>query len=238
MSLRIITTLGLLSLAIVGMAARSDASTVDTIPPDLSPGDTYRLVFITADTANATSTSIAAYNTFVTDQADDNSALAALGATWTCICSTATANAVDIVGITTSGIYTLDGNEVANGTAALFNASSTNLIDPINIDQNGDLLAGALPVWTGTLPDGSSVVGNTLGETDPVVGIASETNLDFLDDGGMGRQSSLYFYGISSELTVPSPTPEPSTLGLSALGGALLLLARRYKQRNQISKGS
>ena len=59
----------LFTLAVVGIAARSDASTL-TIPPGLNAGDTYRLVFVTSNTTTATSTNIADYNAFVTSAAD------------------------------------------------------------------------------------------------------------------------------------------------------------------------
>jgi hypothetical protein len=128
----------LLVLAVVGIASRLNAGTVVVVPPGLSLGDTYRLVFVTSAVTDATSTDISYYNNFVTTAADAVPALAALGATWTAIASTETVSAATNIGVSTSGIYSLNGLEVAAGTAALFNTVITPLLSPIDIDQNGD----------------------------------------------------------------------------------------------------
>jgi hypothetical protein len=57
-------TLGLLVLAVLGVSSAARADIV-TVPPGLAPGDTYRLVFVTADTITAASGNIADYNAFV-----------------------------------------------------------------------------------------------------------------------------------------------------------------------------
>jgi hypothetical protein len=65
------------------------------IPPTgLAPGSQYRLVFTTSGTRDAISTNIDDYNTFVTTQANQSSALTALGTTWTAIVSTFSTNAL------------------------------------------------------------------------------------------------------------------------------------------------
>src|SRR5215471_8873092 len=66
-----------------------------TVPPSLSPGDQYRLVFVTSTRRTATSSSIGDYNLFVTNAANTVPELAALGTTWTAIASTATVDARD-----------------------------------------------------------------------------------------------------------------------------------------------
>jgi hypothetical protein len=71
------------------------AGTVTTIPPGLSPGDQYHLIFLTSGTRDATSSNIADYDAFVTDQANLSPVLAALGTTWRALGSTGTANAID-----------------------------------------------------------------------------------------------------------------------------------------------
>src|ERR1035441_11041870 len=81
-------TFFVLAVAVVGMASRSAAGTIVTIPSSLAPGSQYRLVFVTADTYTATSSNIAVYNTDVNNEANTIAALAALGTTWTVIGST------------------------------------------------------------------------------------------------------------------------------------------------------
>ena len=77
----------------------------------------------TSDTTTAFSTNIADYNTFVISEANSVLALFDLGATWTVIGSTDSVSAATNIGTTTSGIYTLDGNQVATSTTALFNTA-------------------------------------------------------------------------------------------------------------------
>jgi hypothetical protein len=222
----------LFTLAVVGMAARSDASVL-TIPPGLNGGDTYRLVFVTSTTTNATSNNIGYYNTFVTNVADAVPELFDLGATWTVIGSTDSVSAVTNIGTTTSGIYTLDGNEVASSTAALFNTGATDLLSPIDIDPQGNTTAFTLRVWTGSTSTGGPTNLASLGCCiDSAIGIAGITNHAYLAGDFANNNTTYSLYAISSEITV---APEPNTIGLAALGGAILLLAQRRKQPNHIA---
>src|ERR1035437_9485325 len=86
----------------------------------VNPGDLFRLVFVTSTTTVATSPDISYYNSFVTNVADAVPELLALNATWTVIGSTSAVSAATNIGASNSGIYRLDGLEVAAGTAALF----------------------------------------------------------------------------------------------------------------------
>jgi hypothetical protein len=232
MSLRGFRNLSVFALVVVGIAVRSDASTTFTVPPGLSPGTLYRLVFVTDTTTDATSNSIGFYNNLVTLEADSVPALAALGATWTVIGSTEAVSAATNIGTTTSGIYRLDGNEVAPNTAALFNAVSVNLLNPVNIDSQGDQID--FNVWTGTNPNGTIATGSALGDTNVCAGNDGGIDVNFLHAGSCTFFASnvLNLYAISSELTV---APEPQTIGLTMLGVTALLLARKRKQRDVTS---
>ena len=69
---RLFQLLVVVSALLLGTASQSLAQ-VTTVPPGLSPGDPYRLAFVTSTTRNALSSSIAVYNTFVTGVADGQS---------------------------------------------------------------------------------------------------------------------------------------------------------------------
>jgi hypothetical protein len=211
------------------MALASDAAIV-TVPAGLNPGDTYRLVFVTTDTTTATSTNIADYNAFVTSEADSVSALADLGATWTVIGSTDSVDALTNIGASTSGIYNLVGQEVADGTDGLFTGTFSNPANPIDIDQHGATVVEG-SVWTGTNTDGTAAVGSALGDSDAIDGYT--TVLNFIDAGDYSTccTHSLSVYAISSELTVGSATPEPTSVALSVLGGTFLLMLRKQKRK-------
>ena len=68
------------------------ATPIDTVPTTLSPGDQYRLVFVTSTTTTATSTDINTYNTFV-----NNLAITA---------------GLDTIPAHSGGIYHMDSNRV------------------------------------------------------------------------------------------------------------------------------
>lgn len=226
-----IRNVGLLALAVVGIASRARADII-VVPPDLSVGDTYRLVFVTYDPILATSTNIADYNTFVTSEADEVSALAALDATWTVIGSTATVDAATNVGSSTSGIYNLEGEMVADGTANLFSAYG--VVNPIEYDQFGNPTDEM--VWTGSNWDGTADSPFTLGWfLATAFGESDETTFGSALNNGFtccGSQVAEPIYAISSEITVTASTPEPGAVALSALGGIFLLLARKRQRRN------
>ena len=79
-------------LILLGVAGSVSAAPV-TAPTGLSPGEQYRLAFMTSTLSTATATDIATYNTFVTNVANSVTELADLGTTWTAIASTATVDA-------------------------------------------------------------------------------------------------------------------------------------------------
>jgi hypothetical protein len=83
---------GLLLLATGNTEAQ--AGVVVTNPTSLTNGETYRLVFVTSTTRDATSSNIADYNSFVTAVANSNAALFSLGTTWTAVASTVAVSAL------------------------------------------------------------------------------------------------------------------------------------------------
>src|ERR1035438_1081720 len=147
-------TFFVLAVAVVGLAANCAADGIVTVPPSLAPGSQYRLVFVTADTYTATSSSITDYNNDVNTEAAA-SALAALGTTWLDIGSTATVNAIDNIGIDSGvPIYDLEGNLVANdaGTGVGGLIESNPILSPIMFTELGTYLYTL--VWTGSTWEG------------------------------------------------------------------------------------
>lgn len=201
-----------------------------TVPPDLQPGDQYRLVFVTSGTIDGTSTDISVYNNFVTNAANSDPALAALGTTWSAIASTATVDARDNTNTnpnvgTGVPIYDVMGNLVASSNANLWtNTNSAN----IPYDQNGLIHPNAL-VWTGTDISGQAYLPLGLGDSagqGPTVGFFfyPGTNIDTnqlwiqaLENPYLTSEWPLY--AISGILTVPVPEPRSIVLaGIAFLG--------------------
>ncbi len=231
------SAIALLALVIV---ARVAESSIVTIPPDLNPGDTYRLVFVTDGTRDGASSNIVDYDAFVAAEAQAIPALNALSTTWTAIASTQSAigswDAHDHTGtnpIFGAGvsIYRLDGVQIAANNADFWDGF---LDASISITPSG-LLSTSMPaVWTGSNPDGTVSSSGFLGRnpiTSPdslsVYGDSLSTDGSWITSGDADNAIlSFRFYGISDELTVI--IPEPSNFLISLVGLVILSWRRRH----------
>ena len=228
--------MGLLVLAVVGIASRADAGII-TVPPGLAPGSQYRLVFVTAVPSPAVFPYIGFYNTAVNAAADAVAALAALGTTWLDIGSTAAVSAIDNIGMDAGvPIYDLGGNLIATdagtGAGGMFSGTILNVLD---ITEGGVAL-GAVGVWTGSWANGATVSYAPLGGGSDLmteygwVGFTDQRWLQYLL--GDPYDTAYHLYGISEALTSPgSTTPEPATTGMVIAGGALMFFAGRRSRR-------
>ncbi len=177
------------------------------VPAGLSAGDQYRLVFVTTTSTDATSSSNAFYNSFVTSAAGLDPALGSLGTTWTAIASTPAVAASDNSDTNPSSaglpIYNLAGQLVATSNSALWSGTLTS---SIKYDENGVPSApGFTEVWTGTgstgVPDDP---GDPLGNAMPAWGDATSTTSTWIDfPGGYYPEDGYHtLYAISGPLTV------------------------------------
>ena len=222
----------ILAAAVLGVTA-SVASAAIVVPPSLSPGDKYHLVFVTSTTRDATSTNIADYNSFVQAAADAAGIGSGDGVDWFAIGSTQTVAAkVNALIGATNLVFLLNGTtKVADGYTDMWD---TTLDNKINRTELGATYSGA--VWNGSKDNGDIPTwgGEWLGETpggtfgDVVAGNANVTNSAWLDTGGQAPSTLLPMYALSEELTVPT-VPEPGTMGLLGLASGALLLRRRRK---------
>ncbi|MDP6568009.1 MAG: PEP-CTERM sorting domain-containing protein [Alphaproteobacteria bacterium] len=194
-----------------------------TVPTELSPGEQYRLAFVTSTLRDATSSDIADYNAFVQGVADSQAELAALGATWTAIASTATVDARDNVAEPDLvRIYLLNDTKLANDDEDLFTGA---IHEAPNITEAGSVFN--TNVWTGTDASGFGVPGQTLGSGLVEFGHSADSGSfgDWLSFGVGFDIEVLPFYAISSVLTVEAPivVPAPGAAGLFVV--ALLVFA-------------
>ena len=221
-------------LGLLGSPSRARAV---VILPDLAPGSQYHIVFVTSGLTTATSSAMAHYNNFVTQQAGSSEGqLEGLpaGLTWSAIVSTGDVNdgspfiaaRDNIGGPSDLPIYNTNGQLVANGTADLWDAS---LDSPINYNQWGDE-ENYGRVWTGTGTDGGIArvptgYPRSLGMTWVYGGVSNQVDYDWVAGDTWRVYSGTLgaVYGFSSPQTVPGAVvPEPSSL-LTFAGPMLIL---------------
>ena len=207
-----------LAVLLIACAAATTSLTAHAavIPAGLNPGDSYYLAFVTHDNRDATSSSIAVYDQFVTDQAAMNSALTGTseGVTWRAIASVDGVNARDHALIEPNvPVYLLDGaTKISDGFSDTWDGALDN---DLKLTQFLAVSGQNFP-WTGTNDDGTAAVGSTLGTSTPYFGVIQTTAANqWVNFNTISATTLFPLYGLSSKLTV---VPEPSTLALAAFG--------------------
>jgi hypothetical protein len=186
------------------------AAPVTLVPPDLNPGDTYHLIFVTSQTHDSLSLNIADYDDFV--QAVANTAGGGLEAIrWMVIGSTPTVNAIDHIGVA-GPVYRLDGVRIANDLNDLFDDS---LAASPNVNELGNPPATPYRVVTGTNSNGIASV-NSLGTANVRIGTPFSNIGTWLSMGTVPGNFSEKFYAISELLQVPLPAIPLSCEGFAS----------------------
>ena len=225
-----------------GAGGRAAADLQISTPTGLSAGETFRIVFITDATRDSTSTNIADYNAFVSNDATTEAGGGVVkynGTTlsWSAIASTPFTNAFTNVGQTGAPIYLVDGTQVTGSdtSTGLWSGSLLNAIsEDLKAQHNPETF-----IWTGTGPGGQGAYQGTLGAFyGPTLGqVVANSHWVDASSGGLPQSTLLPFYGISQELTVPSisSVPEPSTLWVASCGicAAIGWSCRRTEKRGR-----
>lgn len=225
-----LTTKAITCLTSLLIIANITAKASIIVPTDLNPGDSYRFIFVTDGTINATSNDVAVYNAFVTAQATAVTELDELATTWTAIVSTQSVDARDNTTTNPSlstgvPIYLFDGTRIATNYTDLWDESIEN---PINLTQTTKTVTST--VWTGTGGDGAEFTyydGPLGAATQAIAGRTNVTNTNWVRGPQENSSTSLPLYGISGILTVP--VPEPTSLSL--IGGLIALLSVAIRRR-------
>lgn len=232
--LRLFVVVGL--CLFTGLEVRADL--IIGTPSGLSPGDQFRIVFLTVGTTQATSGDIGSYNTFVTNDAisqaggiGNNVMYGGTVLTWKAIASTNTVSAISNIGSFGVPVYLASGTRVTSSDT-LTGLWSGSLQAPINEFLTAPFFFGT-SVWTGTLPDGSSNGSFTLGsgsEFGSTPGMSNKSNDEWVETGAVPSNFSSNMYGISQVLTASSvPEIDPAGMGSACafIAGALALVERR-----------
>jgi hypothetical protein len=233
------------AVAIAAAVFAPSAARAALVPPaGLSPGEPYRIIYVTSDSISGLQSqvgnqAVVAYNNFVTSEANAaGSELASLATTWSSLTTEATfgtssyTNAYDNIGAPFSiPVYTPAGVLVASNSAQLFGGGSIDT--PIDLNQFGNVESTS--VWTGSTPGGVNA-GNPLNYPNiregAVYGSSTATSASWISLGGANPNASLPIYGISGELFAPAAVPEPASIaiwGLLVSAGAVGAYVRRRK---------
>ena len=201
-----------------------------TVPTSLLPGQQYRLAFVTAGTRDATSSSIADYDAFVTAEANTEVALSSIS--WQVLGSTAAVSARDHTGTAPANypgvpIFLLNDVKLVDDYADLWDGS---VDTPLAINQHGADHREHM-VWTGTYYTGVGLP-QALGQFSTITGSTGSIGGQLFGPAwiyGGDRQYglNLYYYAMSEVLSVPVPEPRPTAL--LTLDFAALLLLRRLR---------
>ena len=207
-------------VAVILLATVAEAAIV-TLPTGVGPGERYRLVFFTSTSSQAVSTDIADYNAFVSGAAAADTALNALGTTWSAIASTATVDARDNVSNAMFvPIYNLVDAKVAFDNADLFDGGPGAWDDPLLTTIVNDLgtTSNGGYSWTGTLYDGTAAGANPLGADPARMGDTSVYHNYYINSGdNRGPTASQPLYAISGVLTAPGVAP-PTPITVAPTG--------------------
>ncbi|MCB1749547.1 MAG: PEP-CTERM sorting domain-containing protein [Gammaproteobacteria bacterium] len=221
-------TASLLAIATLSFTLPAAAALPDPVADfNLAPGTVYHWAFVTDGVRDATSTSIADYNAFVTAEANRPGALTAgLGVEWYAIASTATVDARDNA-VVEGLVLLLNGTRIATSAADLWDG----LIGfQFRRDQFDDFI-GIANVWTGTNTAGeayhvSATQGAYLG-TDWIsatVGYDYTAGPSWVQGAFDAPGTHNRFYALSAPLTA---VPLPAALWGLGSGVAALALRRR-----------
>ncbi len=237
---------------VFGAGGRAEAGGLSlSTPGGLTPGESFRFVFVTDGTDGAGSSDINYYNNFVTTQAGGATYNGSV-VSWVAIGSTATVNAIDNVGQTPiSGVYLADGTLVTTSTTSS-GLWSGSLLNPINESLSGSPISYPTFIWTGTNPSGTAAssavpplfnivptpLGSSFGFTE--YGFAGDPTSGWVAHNANDITSGVVYsmYGISQVLTVPGAVavPEPSTLWMAAsaiCAGVAFRWSRRRRQQRR-----
>ncbi len=220
-----------------------------TIPPSLSPGDQYRLFFVTSAKRDATSSNINVYNAFVDAVAESVPELAALNQNWKAVASGPSIDARDNTSTNPFDpsdpdvpIFLLTGALFATGNSDFWGfKSGSNLYKARpNITEQLTSLGGQESItWTGTNFNGTRQ-GFGLAEIFPIFGYSANKDFSVIQWTTRFHGELHHFYAMSGVLTVPaapasSAVPEPSSFLLLSLG-VIGLVAGGLRRRRKSAR--
>ena len=202
------------ALATMPAAASIQASAAQTVPADwehvpdgIEPGDSFRLLFVTSSTRDASSSNIADYNAFVQSAAGSNAGLKPFKDGFTALISTGSVNVKDNAATTGAGvpIHWLGGEKAADDYADFYDLSWDSVSGKT---ETGGSYTGL--VWTGGNGYGATSLRSYAGAAQVRMGDLSDATLPLGAPTTRAASEAYPFYALSPVFTVAEPEPEPT----------------------------
>ena len=177
------------------------------IPSGLEPGDSFRLLFVTSATRDASSANIGDYNSHAQTAAGGNDSLKSFKGRFRALISTSAVDARTNTGTTGTGvsIHWLGGEKVADDYADLYDKSWDSVSGKT---ESGGSYTG--PVWTGGNKAGGKSGQRYAGADEVRLGDLSDATLPLSSPQAATSGESYPIYALSPVFTVAEPEPEPT----------------------------
>ena len=220
-----VTAAGTQGTTEVNLVDNEILSTSSLVPTGINAGDGFRLLFVTSQTRDATSTDIDHYNEFVqTSAAAGHEDIQPYSALFRALGSTSDVDAIDNTATTHTTaqpgvpIWWLNGPEAADDYGDFYDGSWDNR-DPGRNESGSEVDFGDTDqVWTGTENDGTatiSILGSVGTTTYATPGVG--TNLHFVG-GAVSSSETKPLYGLSFVLHVVAAPPAVDSATVSSDG--------------------
>lgn len=208
------TLYGLMAGLLLLAAWSTNAVAAVTAPPGLAPGATFRLVFVTSTTHQATSRNIAIYDAIVAGRAAAQGLDSYEGnpVTWQVLGSTWGGNAINRLPASSPALYRLDGALVATSGADLWDKTIANPINVTELNSTVEAIVWVGTSWDGTMPRNASryfTLGSSTTTNITASGHSGYADLRWVqgDLCGAGCRENYnyhHLYAFSSVMTVPA----------------------------------
>ncbi|MDE2938912.1 MAG: cadherin domain-containing protein [Chloroflexota bacterium] len=202
---------GLLWLAPTDSARAQSEHTVAAdwplIPGGIEPGGSFRLLFVTSTTRDASSSDIGDYNAHVRSAAGGNASLEPFKDQFTALISTSAVDARDNTGTTGGGvsIQWLGGEKVADDYADLYDGDWDSVSGKT---EGGSGYTGL--VWTGGNKAGEKSGQRYAGAEEVRLGDLGDATLALSSPAAKASGEAYPLYALSPVITVAEPEPEPT----------------------------
>jgi len=179
-------------------------------PPELRPGDEYRVIFVTSTTSDGNLGRIGGADELV-NLATQRSTSLIRDFSFRALVSTDTVDAIERFPGDFFPVYNTRGELVADRLSDLLDGADTELDNRVWYDETGGEISSSLTVWTGTTADGEATTLHCHGWTtdssgsDATIGHPDLTDEQWVNGGTLNCSNRARLYGLSDPIEIKGP---------------------------------